>query len=385
MTSRHVSQDNGPAVGAAIYGASAAGVFPGGMEEAVRVMARTPPAEETVHPTTALKELYDEQFATYLSLAKPTQDEARRLANRQTGGSNRSNRSKGGSSGGGIGDGPQRRALHTRPCHRHPSTAAAAAASSRSPSSLSASPPPPHLEAGKQSAAFIFGAKDVRLGALPTPSAEAGVTALLNVVMVGICGSDLHYYKDGGIGSDTISAPFVPGHEVAARAAADIPSKGIAAGDLVAFDPATPCSDCEWCRQGHSNLCPNMVFAGAPPHHGALTKQIVVPLKSIYKLPQTWSAERACMLEPLGIAVHAFNLAKPVAGESVAVVGCGPIGLLLTQLLLSAGVTEVVAVDPLEYRQAAAARYVTESDGSWGGREGREREGRHPTPPVFLR
>ena len=69
-----------------------------------------------------------------------------------------------------------------------------------------------------------------------------------------------------------------------------------------------------------------MQFAGAPPHHGALTRQIVVPVGSIYKLPQSWPAERAAMLEPLGVAVHAINLAKPVAGESVAVVGCGPIG-----------------------------------------------------------
>jgi L-iditol 2-dehydrogenase len=91
-----------------------------------------------------------------------------------------------------------------------------------------------------------------------------------------------------------------------------------------------------------------MRFIGAPPHNGGMrSAQITVPARAIYQVPQTWSAERVVMLEPLGIAVHAVKLAKPKPGESVGVVGCGPIGLLVLQLLRAAGVSDVYAVDPL--------------------------------------
>lgn len=202
-------------------------------------------------------------------------------------------------------------------------------------------------------AAFIHGVRDVRLGEISPPTQAAG-TALVDVLAVGICGSDLHYYKDGGIGGAVIQQPFVPGHEFSGRLSADIEPLGLARGQLVAVDPATPCKNCEWCEQGYHNLCPRVVFLGAPPYNGALTEQISVPHDSIFALPEGMSADQGAMLEPLGVCVHAIDLAKPKLLESVALLGCGPIGLGILQLLKLNGVGRIIAVDPQSHRSALA-------------------------------
>jgi len=218
-------------------------------------------------------------------------------------------------------------------------------------------PPRPGNQNAHEHAAYIHGAYDVRVEAVEPVTAEGAARAgkvLLDVACVGICGSDLHYYKDGGIGSDHIAAPFIPGHEVAARAIQAIPDLGIEAGDLVGIDPAVPCHACEHCMRGHRNLCTQLQFLGAPPRHGALQRRIAVDPRCIKRVPTSWSPAKVAMLEPLGIAVHAMDLARPGIGQSVAVLGCGPIGLLLIQLLRAAGVRDIYAVDPLQYRVDAA-------------------------------
>lgn len=155
-------------------------------------------------------------------------------------------------------------------------------------------------------AAFIHGVRDIRVGEF-SPSAADESSVMVDIVSVGVCGSDLHYYKDGGIGAALITQPFVPGHEFSATLTCDIESLSLKRGQLVAVDPALPCHRCEWCAQGHHNLCPNVVFLGAPPNHGALTQQLAVPLESIVELPDGMSADQGAMLEPLGVCVHAVD------------------------------------------------------------------------------
>ena len=202
-------------------------------------------------------------------------------------------------------------------------------------------------------AARIHGARDLRTEAhVPSSAGEDEVD--VEIASVGICGSDLHYYKDGGIGGAIIAAPFVPGHEFSARLTRDVESRGLRRGELVAIDPATPCHRCEWCRAGHHNLCPSVVFLGAPPHDGALTTRMAVPEASLIALPEGMSADEGAMLEPLGVCIHAMDLARPAPWDSVALVGCGPIGLGVLQLLALAGVDEIVAVDPQPHRTALA-------------------------------
>ena len=204
-------------------------------------------------------------------------------------------------------------------------------------------------------AAFIHGARDLRIGDLPAP-VEEDDTIVVDVESVGICGSDLHYYKDGGIGSAVIKSPFVPGHEFSARLQHDIESLNLKRGQLVAIDPALPCHSCKWCFKGYHNLCPDVMFLGAPPNNGALTQQIRVPLESIIALPDAMTRDQGAMLEPLGVCIHAIDLAKPALLESVAVLGCGPIGLGVIQLLKLSGCKDIHAVDPQKHRRELAVK-----------------------------
>lgn len=204
-------------------------------------------------------------------------------------------------------------------------------------------------------AAYIHGVQDVRLGDIVPPLKAEG-SVLVDVSAVGICGSDLHYYKDGGIGGAIIRKPFVPGHEFCGRLCSDVEELGLVRGQLVAVDPATPCHNCEWCAQGYHNLCPRVVFLGAPPYNGALTQQISVAHASLFPLPESMTPDQGAMLEPLGVCVHAIDLAKPRLLESVALVGCGPIGLGILQLLKLSGVGQIIAVDPQAHRTDLAKR-----------------------------
>jgi L-iditol 2-dehydrogenase len=212
-------------------------------------------------------------------------------------------------------------------------------------------------------AAYIHGVRDVRVGDKPEPSPRAG-DVLVKVAGVGICGSDLHYFVEGAIGAQRIADPFVPGHEIAGWLVEDQPALGIEAGALVAVEPGRFCGRCEWCRRGQVNLCPNVEFLGAAPYHGAMTERISVSPEQIFALPAGLSVAQAVMLEPLGVAVHAMNLAKLEAGETVAVLGCGPIGLCLVQLARLGGASRVYAVDPAGYRAAAAKRQGADEAGA---------------------
>jgi L-iditol 2-dehydrogenase len=204
-------------------------------------------------------------------------------------------------------------------------------------------------------ALFLHAARDARVSPYNLREPRPGET-LLDVAAVGLCGSDLHYYKDGGIGSATITEAFVPGHEFAGWLTEDLPERGLARGALVAVDPNHSCGACEQCRAGHANLCPNVTFIGAPPHNGAMTDRIWVHRDLVVAVPQEFAPVDAVMLEPLGVAVHAVDLARPRLLERVTVLGCGPIGLLILQVLKVAGAGRVMAIDPQPHRRDLALR-----------------------------
>lgn len=225
-------------------------------------------------------------------------------------------------------------------------------------------------------AVFIHAAYDIRLGELPVPNAGPG-RVLVDIEAVGLCGSDLHYYKDGGIGSgQTIAEPFVPGHEAAGRVREAVPERGIAEGALVAIEPALACGRCEWCHSGRHNLCPHTLMMGSPPHHGALTRTVALAPEQLYAVPEHFSASTAALIEPLGICVHAIDLARPQWSETVAVLGAGTIGLGILQLLRIAGIAEPFVVEPVAYRREKALALgagkvvasVAELEAATGGR-----------------
>jgi len=198
-------------------------------------------------------------------------------------------------------------------------------------------------------AARLHAADDLRVADEPVPAARPG-ECLVRVTAVGICGSDLHWWSEAGIGDSTLDHPLVLGHE-AAGVIADGPRRG----ERVAIDPAIPCGICRPCRDGYRNLCIRIRFAGHGHQDGALREFMTWPAGQLYVLPDTLSDTDGAVLEPLGVAIHALDLGHLRLGGTAAVAGCGPIGLLLIQVLQAAGAGEITAFEPLAHRRAAAA------------------------------
>jgi L-iditol 2-dehydrogenase len=196
----------------------------------------------------------------------------------------------------------------------------------------------------------LHAAGDLRLAEEPVPEAAPGHT-VVRVTDVGLCGSDLHWFEEGGIGDARLTRPVVPGHEIAG-----VIDYGPAAGTPVAVDPAIPCNSCPSCLRGHRNLCPTVDFAGHGRIDGGLRELMVWPTELLHRLPAGFSTTEGAVLEPLGVAIHALDLGHLRTATSIAVVGCGPIGLLLLEAALSSGATSVLAVDPLAHRREEACR-----------------------------
>ncbi len=195
--------------------------------------------------------------------------------------------------------------------------------------------------------ARLHSAGDIRLHEEPIPIPGPDET-LVRVKAVGLCGSDLHWLSEAGIGDAQLSRPLVLGHEVA----------GVTeAGQRVAVDPAIPCGNCEPCLAGNPNLCTHIRFAGHATDDGALCGILAWPTRYLIPLPDLLSEVDGAMLEPLGVALHAIDLGKIRPGMRVAVFGCGPIGLLVLQLAKIAGATDVFVSEPLNHRLEAAERF----------------------------
>jgi len=199
-------------------------------------------------------------------------------------------------------------------------------------------------------AARLHGVRDVRMHTEAVPAVGAG-EELVRITAVGLCGSDLHWFTEAGIGDARLTRPVVPGHEFAG-----VIEGGPRHGQLVAVDPALPCRRCEMCLDGYRNLCPDVVFAGHGGQDGGLQQYLAWPSWALHPLPDTMSAIDGAVLEPLGVALHALDLGHLRIGSTTAVVGAGPIGLLLVQAAKSAGATRVVVVEPLAHRRDAAKR-----------------------------
>src|SRR5215471_14280310 len=191
---------------------------------------------------------------------------------------------------------------------------------------------------------------DLRVADEPEPEADPGMS-LVRVTAVGICGSDLHWWDEGAIGDAKLTHPLVLGHE-GAGVIADGPRRG----ERVAIDPAIPDETCRACRDGCRNLCYRIRFSGHGETDGMLREVMAWPSGLLHPLPDGVSDADGAMLEPLGVAIHSADLGHlPFAGAA-AVIGCGPIGLLLIQVLKAAGASSVLAVEPLAHRREAAAR-----------------------------
>lgn len=209
--------------------------------------------------------------------------------------------------------------------------------------------------------ARLYGPRRVLAETAPAPGPPGAGRVRLAVGAVGICGSDLHVYEHGRIGSTRLEGPLIQGHEFAGtvgavgEGAVDGEGGALAAGDRVAVDPAWPCGACEPCREGNPNLCEHHAFAGLWPTDGALAEAMLVPAAACFKLPAALDLEAGAMLEPLGVALHAADLGHVRVGQTAAVVGAGPIGLLIARVLRAAGAGPVFVAEPRPDRRRRAA------------------------------
>jgi L-iditol 2-dehydrogenase len=198
--------------------------------------------------------------------------------------------------------------------------------------------------------ARLHAAADLRLSDEPLPAPGTGMS-LIAVTAVGICGSDLHWWAEAGIGDALLERPLIPGHE-----AAGVVESGQRRGERVAIDPAIPCGNCPPCKKGYRNLCTRIRFAGHGAQDGAMREHLAWPSELLHPLPDNLTDVDGAMLEPLGVAIHAADLGHLRLGGSATVVGCGPIGLLLIQALRAAGAASVTAFESLPHRREAARR-----------------------------
>ncbi|MEM7734654.1 MAG: alcohol dehydrogenase catalytic domain-containing protein [Deinococcota bacterium] len=210
------------------------------------------------------------------------------------------------------------------------------------------------IKASVMQAALMQGAHNIGVGEIVKPSADTD-SVLIRVGANSVCGSDLHYYHEGGIGSMVVDAPFTPGHEFAGQIIEGTGEvHGLADGTLVAVDPAQPCHACEWCYRGHHHLCPNHLFVGGPPTQGAMAEYIAVPVSSLHRVPENFTAQQAALLEPLGVAIHALDLAKLRPVSDIVILGSGTIGLYMLMLAQLSGAGRACVIEPLEYRRHKA-------------------------------
>ncbi|MEU9364574.1 L-idonate 5-dehydrogenase [Streptomyces avermitilis] len=216
----------------------------------------------------------------------------------------------------------------------------------------------------------IHGRGDLRVDELPEPAAGPG-QALVAVRYGGVCGSDLHYWRHGGVGDFRLREPMVLGHEVVGTVLAYGPgAAGPAPGTAVAVHPATPCGVCPECADGRANVCRDTRYLGSAarvPHvQGGFAARVSVPAAQLRALPEGLDPRRAALAEPLSVALHAVRRAGPVAGRQVLVTGAGPIGCLVVAAAKAAGAGRVTVTDllprALSYAAGVGADDVVRAD-----------------------
>ncbi|MBZ5497472.1 MAG: alcohol dehydrogenase catalytic domain-containing protein [Acidobacteriia bacterium] len=211
-------------------------------------------------------------------------------------------------------------------------------------------------------AARLHGPSDLRLEEVPHPGPPGRGEVLLRVRTTALCGSDLHSYRDARIGDTGVKAPLILGHEfsgVVEAAGADSLDGNFAPirpGTRVAVDPAQPCGRCALCQKGHPNLCCRLHFCGNYPDDGSLCEWMLMPGRSCFPVPETIDDVAAALLEPVGVAIHAADLARIRAASSAAILGAGPIGLLILQVAKLAGADPIFVTDRLPWRLELARK-----------------------------
>ena len=205
-------------------------------------------------------------------------------------------------------------------------------------------------------AAVLTSLRQMELRDVPEPRIEKQTDVLLKIEMVGVCGSDIHYYETGRIGSQIVEYPFIIGHECAATVKAVGGSvTRVKVGEPVIVDPAVPCNQCDQCTQGRENTCHNVRFLGAPGQGGGcLCEYLVMPQECCYPTNGAITFEQGALCEPLSIGVYTVKQASLPEGANMAILGTGPIGLSVLLAAKVQKVGKIYVTDKIDTRLKAA-------------------------------
>jgi len=203
----------------------------------------------------------------------------------------------------------------------------------------------------------LTGIRQMEMFDMPKPDLQSDTDVLIHIQAVGVCGSDVHYYTEGKIGSQVVCYPFPVGHEgagIVEKVGAAVNS--VRVGDRIAIEPAMPCGACDQCLCGRPHTCRKLRFLGCPGQaEGCLSEYIVMPQKSCLPIPSNMSFEQATVSEPLAIGLYAARLAGDLKGKNIAILGSGPIGLSVLTGVRLAGAANVYLTDKIDERLAIAS------------------------------
>jgi L-iditol 2-dehydrogenase len=208
----------------------------------------------------------------------------------------------------------------------------------------------------KNQAAVLYAPHDIRIEERPVPRPGPG-QVLIEIKAVGVCGSDVHYYEHGRIGSHVVLQPLILGHE-SAGVIVDV-GEGVntsRVGERVAIEPGIPDGVCEQCRAGRYNLCPNVRFFGTPPIDGAFTNYVTIPESFAYTLPDQMSDEEGALIEPLSVGLWACRKAQLQGADRLLITGAGPVGMLAMKVALALGATQITMTDVAAQRLEMARK-----------------------------
>jgi L-iditol 2-dehydrogenase len=200
----------------------------------------------------------------------------------------------------------------------------------------------------------LHGVNDLRLETRDVPVLKHG-EALIRIKSVGICGSDVHYFSHGRIGPFVVNAPMVLGHECCGEIVKAGPGVNrLKAGDHVVIEPGTSCGKCWYCKNGRYNLCPEIKFMATPPYDGCLAEYVSWPEEYLFKMPQAMSFELGALVEPFCCSVAAIRRSEFCPSASSLILGTGPIGLMVLEMLKASGAGDITVVDILKSRLVLA-------------------------------
>jgi L-iditol 2-dehydrogenase len=199
---------------------------------------------------------------------------------------------------------------------------------------------------------MLTGIREMKMKEVPTPEVKNDTDVLVRVTRVGVCGSDIHYYTTGKIGTQVVQYPYPVGHEGAGivEQVGDKVSK-VKPGNRIAIEPSMPCWECDQCLAGRPHTCRNLKFLGTPGQsEGCLSEYMVMPETSCIPLQENLSEDHGSISEPLAIGVYAVRQSIPMKGAKVGILGAGPIGESVLAPALAYGAEKAYVTDRLDYR-----------------------------------